>query len=150
MKYSLQQLSDKLEIQELAFEYSEAIDQKDFDRLDAVFTADAYIDYSAMVGEKGRYPEVKKFLAGVLPMFDDYYHLVSNVHIQLDGDTASGRVMCFNPMGLPVPEKPPHMMFLGLFYLDKYIRTADGWRICERAEERSWGYNVPEGVATGD
>jgi hypothetical protein len=150
MKYSLQQLSDKLELQELAFEYSEAIDQKDFDRLDAVFTPDATIDYSALGGEKGSYPEVKKFLANTLPIFDDYYHLVSNVHIKLDGDTATGRVMCFNPMGLPVPGKAPHMMFLGLFYLDKYIRTADGWRIFERVEERSWGYNVPGGVATGD
>lgn len=146
MKYTLEQLSDKLEIQELAYEYAEAIDQKDFDRLDKVFTPDADIDYSAMGGAVGKYPEVKKFLQDSLPMFDHYYHMVANLHIKLEGDTATGRVMCFNPMGLPVPDKAPQMMFLGLFYLDKYVRTADGWRISSRAEEHSWDYNVPEGV----
>jgi ketosteroid isomerase-like protein len=146
MKYTLEELSDKLEIQELAYEYSEAIDQKDFDRLDAVFTADARIDYSAMGGAKGSYAEVKKFLEGTLPLFDDYYHMVTNLHIKLDGDSACGRVMCFNPLVMPVPDKTPQMMFLGLFYLDKYVRTEGGWRICERTEERSWDYNVPAGV----
>jgi ketosteroid isomerase-like protein len=146
MKYSLGELSDKLEIQELAYAYAEAIDQKDFDRLDDIFTPDAQIDYSAMGGANGRYPEVKKFLQDSLPMFNDYYHLVANLLIKLDGDTATGRVMCFNPMGMPVPDKPPQMMFLGLFYIDKYVRTAQGWRISERAEERSWDYNVPSGV----
>lgn len=146
MKYSLEQLSDKLEIQELAYEYAEAIDQKDFDRLDKVFTPDADIDYSAMGGAVGKYPEVKKFLQDSLPMFDHYYHMVANLHIKLEGDRATGRVMCFNPMGLPVPDKAPQMMFLGLFYLDTYVRTPDGWRIASRAEEHSWDYNVPEGV----
>jgi hypothetical protein len=149
MPYSLQALSDKLEIQELAFEYAEAIDQQQFDRLDAVFTADAFIDYTAMGGEKGSYPEIKRYLQSSLDIFKDYYHLVSNHHIKLNGDSASARVVCLNPMGLPVPDKPPHMMFLGLFYLDRYIRTADGWRICERIEERSWGYNVPGRVTLG-
>lgn len=146
MKYSLEELSDKLEIQELAYEYAEAIDQKDFDRLDQVFTRDADIDYSAMGGAKGKYPEVKKFLQDSLPMFDQYYHMVANLHIKLEGDTATGRVMCFNPMGLPVPDQAPQMMFLGLFYIDNYVRTADGWRISARAEEHSWDYNVPAGV----
>lgn len=146
MKYTLEELSDKLEIQELAYEYSEAIDQKDFDRLDTVFTPDARIDYSAMGGAKGGYAEVKKFLQDTLPLFDHYYHMVTNLHIKLEGDRAGGRVMCFNPMGVPVPGKAPRMMFLGLFYLDKYVRTDDGWRICERTEERSWDHNVPAGM----
>jgi ketosteroid isomerase-like protein len=146
MGYSLQELSDKQEIQELAYAYSEAIDQQQFDRLDTIFTPDAWIDYTALGGEKGSYPEIKQFLQNMLPMFKEYYHLISNVHITLNGDSASARIMCLNPMGLPVPDKPAHMMFLGLFYLDEYVRTAEGWRICKRVEERSWGYNVPKGV----
>lgn len=148
MKYSAQQLSDKLEIQELCSDYSEAIDQKDFDRLDDIFTPDAYIDYSAMGGDKGDYPAIKAFLENALPGFSDYYHMISNIRIHLDGDEATGRVMCFNPMGIPT-EKQPHMMFLGLFYLDKYVRTENGWRIKERVEERSWGYNIPGEVNAG-
>jgi ketosteroid isomerase-like protein len=149
MSYSLQQLSDRLEIQDLNHAYAAAIDQKDFDRLNEVFTPDAHIDYSAMGGEKGDYPAIKAFLSSTLPGLVDYYHLVGNLQIELRGDTATGRVMCFNPMGIPVPGKPAHMMFLGLFYLDEYRRTPAGWRISRRVEERCWGHNVPAGIDTG-
>jgi len=39
---------------------------------------------------------------------------------------------------------PPDTMFLGLWYLDKYVRTAKGWRISERVETKSYDYNMPE------
>lgn len=149
MAYTLRQLSDRMEIQDLINEYAAAIDQKEFDRLDQVFTADAHIDYTAMGGEKGRYAEVKQFLRDTLPGLVDYYHLVGNIQIDLGDDRAAGRVMCFNPMGIPVPGKPAHMMFLGLYYLDEYVRTDAGWRIERRTEERSWGHNVPSSIDTG-
>jgi hypothetical protein len=41
---SLQEISDRLEIQQLLIDYSTAIDQRRFDDLDRVFTPDAYID----------------------------------------------------------------------------------------------------------
>ena len=60
---SLQQISDRLEIQQLFTDYATAIDTKKFDLLDAVFTPDAYIDYRAMGGIDGRYPEIKAWLS---------------------------------------------------------------------------------------
>ena len=45
--FSLQEISDRLEIQQLLVDYSTAIDQRRFDDLDRVFTEDAYIDYRA-------------------------------------------------------------------------------------------------------
>jgi SnoaL-like domain len=41
---SLEEISDRLEIQQLLVDYSSAIDQRRFDDLDRVFTPDAYID----------------------------------------------------------------------------------------------------------
>jgi hypothetical protein len=41
---SLEEISDRLEIQQLLVAYSTAIDQKRFDDLDNGFTKDAYID----------------------------------------------------------------------------------------------------------
>lgn len=149
MTLSLQQISDRLEIEDLVYRYAEAIDQQRFDELDTVFTANAFVDYSMMGGEKGSYPEVKAFLRTALPALVDYYHMVGNIRIRLDGDRATGRVMCFNPMGVPRPDGGPHMVFLGLFYLDEYLRTDAGWRISRRVEERSWGYNVPDWLNTG-
>ncbi|MGA8547271.1 MAG: nuclear transport factor 2 family protein, partial [Mycobacterium sp.] len=42
------EISDRLEIQQLLVDYSTAIDLRQFDDLDAVFTPDAYIDYTAL------------------------------------------------------------------------------------------------------
>src|ERR1700753_3802792 len=94
------EISDRLEIQQLIVDYSTAIDNRRFDDLDAVFTADAYIDYTALGGIEGRYPEVKAWLAEVLPNFSMYAHMLGNCSVRIDGDTASSRTICFNPMVL--------------------------------------------------
>ena len=97
---SLAEISDRLEIQQLLVDYSTAIDQRRFDDLDKVFTPDAYIDYRALGGIDGQYPEVKEWLSEVLPNFPVYAHMLGNFSVRIDGDTASSRVICFNPMVL--------------------------------------------------
>jgi SnoaL-like domain len=138
----LQEISDRLEIQQLVVEYSEAIDTKNFDLLDNVFTPDAYIDYRAMGGIDGRYPEVKPWIADTLNKFPAYQHLIANHRLKINGDSGTGRLMCFNPMQVGEGDNR-QVMLLGLWYLDKYVRTEDGWRISERVEERGWDHNVP-------
>ena len=102
---SLQEISDRLEIQDLMTTYSAALDRKEFDKMDAVFTPDAYIDYRQMGGVDGRWPEIKKYLQSQMQKFCNYYHLVGNMEIKISGDTATNRMICFNPIA-PVPEKP--------------------------------------------
>src|ERR1700754_5238643 len=104
---SLEEISDRLEIQQLLIDYSTAIDTRQFDDLDRVFTPDAYIDYSAMGGIDGPYPDVKAWLKEVLPNFPAYMHMVGNVDIQLNGDAATSRTMLFNPMVMGGGEKGP-------------------------------------------
>jgi SnoaL-like domain len=140
---SLAEISDRLEIQQLMATYSNAIDRHDFERLDAVFTADAYIDYRAMGGIDGRYPQVKAWLGPALQHFPRYYHLIANTEVVLAGDTATARTVCFNPMEVPLPQGGSQVMFLGLWYLDQLVRTPAGWRISERVEEACYRYNVP-------
>ncbi|OBB31877.1 hypothetical protein A5792_14395 [Mycolicibacterium peregrinum] len=131
---SLAEISDRLEIQQLLIDYSTAIDRRLFDDLDAVFTSDAYIDYRAMGGIDGRYPEVKAWLAEVLPNFPAYAHMLGNFDVRIDGDKASSRTICFNPMVLPGLEQ--QVLFCGLWYEDEFIRTADGWRMSRRVETK--------------
>jgi ketosteroid isomerase-like protein len=147
----LQTLSDHHDIRQLVVDYSTAIDAQDFDALDAVFTRDAYIDYRAMGGIDGRYPDVKAWLGTVLPAFAHYQHMVGNVSIRLDGDAARGRTICFNPMEVALPDGGTQVMFLGLWYVDRFVRTVHGWRIAERVEQRCYGHNVPPALrhATG-
>ncbi|WP_233634668.1 nuclear transport factor 2 family protein [Burkholderia cenocepacia] len=62
----LHTLSDHHDIRERVVAYSSAIDSRDFDALDTVFTPDAAIDCRAMGGIAGRYPDVKARLRTVL------------------------------------------------------------------------------------
>jgi len=132
------EISDRWEIQQLVVDYSTAIDRRRFDDLDAVFTPDAYIDYTALGGIEGRYPQVKAWLAEVLPNFPMYAHMLGNFSVRIDGDTASSRTVCFNPMvlGGDSGEKGPQVMFCGLWYDDEFLRTAEGWRMTRRVETK--------------
>ncbi|WP_135453620.1 nuclear transport factor 2 family protein [Mycobacterium sp. DL99] len=131
---SLAEISDRLEIQQLLIDYSTAIDRRLFDDLDAVFTSDAYIDYRAMGGIDGQFPEVKAWLAEVLPNFPAYAHMLGNFDVRIDGGKASSRTICFNPMVLPGLEQ--QVLFCGLWYEDEFVRTADGWRMSRRVETK--------------
>lgn len=131
---SIEEISDRLEIQQLLVAYSTAIDARRFDDLDQVFTADAYIDYRAMGGIDGHFPEVKAWLAQVLPNFPAYAHMLGNFDVRITGDTATARTLCFNPMVLGGDDA--QVLFCGLWYDDEFIRTADGWRMTKRVEEK--------------
>ncbi|BBY16716.1 nuclear transport factor 2 family protein [Mycolicibacterium litorale] len=131
---SLAEISDRLEIQQLMVDYSSAIDQRRFDDLDRVFTPDAHIDYRATGGVEGSYPEVKKWLAEVLPNFPAYSHLVGNFDVRISGDTATSRAICFNPMVMG--GETGQVYFVGIWYVDEFVRTADGWRMARRVEEK--------------
>jgi hypothetical protein len=131
---SLSEISDRLEIQQLLVDYSTAIDQRRFDDLDKLFTPDAYIDYRTLGGIDGRYPEVKKWLSEVLPTFPVYAHMLGNFSVRITGDTASSRVICFNPMVLPGGSD--QVLFCGLWYDDEFLRTPEGWRMTRRVETK--------------
>ena len=146
---SQQELSDRFEIQDLIYRYAELIDSKQFEELRNVFTADVHVDYSAMGGGVGNLEETLAFLwsAVTTALFPNTQHLNANVQVVVDGDTATGRVMCFNPMQMAMPDGGSQTFFLGLWYLDQYRRTADGWRICRREEVKSWVFNTPDFMA---
>ncbi|GAA4682003.1 nuclear transport factor 2 family protein [Gordonia humi] len=132
----LQEISDRFEIQQLMIDYSTAIDSRRFDDLDRVFTPDAHIDYRATGGTTGRFPEVKAWLAEILPRFPAYAHLLGNFDLSIHGDAATGRTMCFNPMVLS--QEPKQVLYCGIWYLDEFVRTDDGWRISRRVEEKCY------------
>lgn len=101
---ALQRLADRIELEDLVVRYANAIDRRDFEALDTVFTPDAYIDYRAMGGIDGPYPAVKKWLPQALQHFPAFMHFVGNCEFAIGGDVASGRIACFNPMVVPKPE----------------------------------------------
>ena len=144
MTLSLQEISDRFELQDLIYSYSDIIDSKEFDRLRDVFTEDAFIDYTAAGGAAGSLEEIIAFLKEAMTLFPNSQHLNANIQIKLTGDEACGRVMCFNPMEMTLKDGGQEMFMCGIWYVDKYVRTEQGWRIRERVEEKSWMLNPNE------
>lgn len=131
-------VADHLAIHEQLARYCRAIDTGEWDLLDAVFAPDAVLDYTSPGGIRGAYPEVKAWLAQVLPLFPIRQHYVTNVEIALAGDTATTRAYLYNPMGRRGDDGQVSLFVTGGRYEDRWRRTAEGWRIVERVETEMW------------
>jgi hypothetical protein len=134
----LQTVLDRLEIDDLLTRYATAIDGRDWDLLDTVFTPDAHLDYRTAAGIDGSFPEVKAWLAEVLPsLFEVTQHLVANRVIQIDGDRATARSMFLNPNRHKEGDGYRHFI-CGGYYDDELARRPEGWRITRRVEDMTW------------
>lgn len=131
-------LVDRMEIDDLLTRYTVALDTRSWDLLGTVFMPDATIDYTSSDGIKGRFPEIAAWLEKTLSGMKACQHLLGNRQIHFDGDRATGRTYFFNPNSVTDESGKVIMLFVGGFYLDKFVRTADGWRIEDRYEETSW------------
>jgi 3-phenylpropionate/cinnamic acid dioxygenase small subunit len=135
---TLEEISDRIEIDDLLTRYATAVDTQDWDLYTTCFTEDAFIDYTAAGGVKGNFPDVRDWLEKTMAMFPMTQHLVANRAVEVKGDTATARSMFYNPMSLPEGEDSQKVWIEGGYYNDKLVRTGAGWRICERIEDSSY------------
>ena len=135
MPMSMEEISDRLEIQDLMVRYSYAIDSRDWTRSTTCSRPTRTSTTRCSAGSVGNLAETKAFLTEAMPMFTTLQHMVSGTTIEFDGDTATTKTQCHNPMTMGDAEKPD-LMVCGLWYVDKLVRTPDGWRIKERVEEK--------------
>ena len=77
---------------------------------------------------------MKQWLSQVLPNFPVYAHMLGKFSVRINGDTASSRVICFNPMVLGGDKG--QVLFCGLWYDDEFVRTPEGWRMTRRVESK--------------
>lgn len=138
----VQAVHDKLEIHELLARYARGVDDKDWALYRSVFTADAHIDYTSAGAIAGSIDEVADFLEQGFTVIPWSQHYITNVEIDLDGDSARVRAMFFNPMQLPGVEGSSSC---GGFYHHDLVRTAEGWKSCRLVEESRWFLNGPGG-----
>ena len=140
---SQKEISDRIEIQEILVRYCNAVDTCRLDRLDQVFLPDSYIDYRPYGGIDGRYPEIKIWLKNALSKVPIHQHMIGNIEIEFTEDAATGRALCFNAVGRDGEEGGTRIAFLGLWYIDTYVRAPFGWRIRTRAVEQCYTHNLP-------
>lgn len=133
-----QEVADRVEILDLLARYSTVVDRAAWDEMSGLFTTDAVLDFSATGGICGSMAEHQAFNAEVLSGFASTQHVMGLPAVRVDGDTATSCSICFNPM--VVDEQ--HVFFVGLWYDDVLVRTADGWRFASRVQHKSFFHNL--------
>jgi hypothetical protein len=131
-------LADRFAIQDLISQYAVRLDAGDFDGLDELFTDDAVIDYSTFGGPSGSLADIKAFLSSSLPFFTRTQHMMGLPDVRLEGDTATARTSCNNPMISTKPDGTTAVWLIGLWYDDTFVRTDAGWRFSGRVQTRSY------------
>lgn len=132
----LREVLDHYAIERVLKRYARALDEKNYDALDDCFTPDAHIDYTCAGGLKGAYPEIKSWLAKVLDPLPEMQHFTTNVELAFDGDSAEGTSYTLNVNGMHDASGELRHMIVGAQYIDRFVRTAAGWRISYRREAR--------------
>jgi ketosteroid isomerase-like protein len=127
----LQAIADRLEIEALAGEFSDAIMMGDYDRFASLFTHDAAVRMPYINVElTGR----EQLRAGIERMQSQLAYFVQTNHpgtITVDGDTAAGRVYVCELIGFRNGGSELNYAV----YHDRYERTPDGWKFAERVYE---------------
>ena len=128
---NIENMVDRVEIDALRAEFTDAVMMRDYDRLASLFTEDGVVQIPDINAEAVSREEIR---AGVERLQGLWEYFVQTVHpgtIQLRGDTASGRA---------------YISELGRFrdgssqlnyavYHDRYRRTQDGWKFTKRVYE---------------
>jgi 3-phenylpropionate/cinnamic acid dioxygenase small subunit len=143
-------LHDRMEIEDLLHRYAEMVDRREWTNMDRIFALEATIDYASTGGQSGPFRETLAWLDRALESWPVNLHVVSNAIIEIDGDSATSRCYFYAPMGREAPEGGQFVITNAGRYLDRLIRTADGWRIVERVCEQTLmqgalpeGYEIP-------
>lgn len=137
--YDLATIADRLEIEALRGEYTDAGMMLDYDRLAGLFTEDGVWRIPEadieLVGREG-------IRAGVERLRGLWEYFVQNTHpgmIRLEGDTATGRAYLAE-LGR-FHDGSSHLNY-AVFH-DRYRRTPDGWRFAERVYELRYVDTTP-------
>jgi hypothetical protein len=128
----LQEISDRLEIQDLMTRYTHVVDFRDWARLGEVFATDATADYTPTGGISGSFEEVMSWLDRALAAWPVNLHAISNLAITFDGpDHATSQCYFTAPMAAGTVGAQV-VLTNGGHYNDTLLRTDEGWRIAHR------------------
>jgi ketosteroid isomerase-like protein len=127
----LKAIADRVEIEALRGEFTDAAMMRDYDRLASLFTPDGALRIPDASVELAGREEIRAWGERV-PAVVDY--LVQTTHpgtIHRDGDIASGRAYIQELIRLR--DGSSHLNYA--IYHDRYQRTSGGWKFTERVYE---------------
>ena len=126
-----QAIADRVEIEALRGEFTDAAMMCDYDRVASLFTPDGALRMPNVPVELVGRGRSAPGASGGEAFVGDTAQTAHPGTIQLDGDTASGRAYLHALIGLR--DGGSHQNFA--IYHDRYQRTGDGWKFTERVYE---------------
>jgi ketosteroid isomerase-like protein len=126
-----QAIADRIEIEALRGEFTDAIMMHDYDRFASLFTEDGAWRIPYINVEISGRREIRAAIERMQGLWDSFVQTTHPGVIELAGDTASGRAYIreFGQMHDGRSELNDAL------YHDRYRRTADGWKFAERVYE---------------
>jgi len=128
----LQTLIDERAIYRQLCRFAEAMDEREWHKLDDVMLEDAEADYGIgrRIGRAAIVAEMRSFLDDCGPT----QHLLANVRIDVNGDQARSSAYVAD-MHVGTGDRA-HLIFRTLGgYRDRWVRTDAGWRMAERIKD---------------
>jgi 3-phenylpropionate/cinnamic acid dioxygenase small subunit len=130
-------LEDRQEIEDVLIAYTHSLDRRDWAALEKCFTPEATTYYGELGGSNDNRDEIVDTCKQALEPIEASQHLVSNLIIEVDGDSATA--VCYLN-GLHATKGTPGGDVCTVFgtYSDRLTRTDEGWRISHRELEIGW------------
>lgn len=149
---TLQEMADRFRIQDLLYREARAIDTRDWGLWRSCYTEGADIDWRENGAIRDRRDAAGAWLAKVCENFPvpAYQHFVTNVEIDIDGDTATTRQLQLIPISLESPGGGRQIAFSGIWFEDRLVRDGRDWKIAKRVERLAWRHNFPDRYETPD
>jgi ketosteroid isomerase-like protein len=126
-----QAIADRVEIEALRGEFTDAAMMRDRARLASLFTHDGTLRMPNIPAEMAGREEIRAGGERLQSQWDFFVQTTHPGTIQLDGDTASGRAYLQELIRLR--DGSSHLNYA--IYHDRYQRTGDGWKFTERVYE---------------
>lgn len=126
------QLADRTAISDVLVRYSTAIDRRDWALYRTCFTADVRADFPT--GSWTGVEDLASFMDEWHAGLGLTVHHVTNIAVDVDGDTATARSYGNAVLQLD-PEKPESVLNLHGTYEDTLVRTDVGWKISSRTSK---------------
>jgi ketosteroid isomerase-like protein len=127
----LQAIADRVEIEALRGEYTDAGMMRDYDRFASLFTQDGAMRWPHINKEFVGREEIHAAIEQGQGLWDFFVQTTHPGAIELQGDTATGRAYIAE-FGR-FRDGCSHLNYA--VYHDRYQRTSDGWKFAERVYE---------------
>jgi ketosteroid isomerase-like protein len=127
----LQAIADRVEIEALRGEFTDAVMMNDHDRLASLFTPDGAVRIPLASIEAAGREQIRALGARRQAIAEYFLQTTHPGTIKLDGDTATGRAYLSEVARL----RDGSSQLNYFVYHDRYQRTADGWKFTERVAE---------------